>query len=394
MSKKKTLIISLSILVVSAVITFLVFITQPTSKPDGATKQTAMLVEVITVNRAHYRPTVEATGTVQPSKDITLSPRVGGEVVEISDGFTPGAFVKKGEMLLRIDPSDYQNTLALRKSDLLLAQADLKVEMGRQDVAEKDYQLVGDDLSPENKALVLRKPQLEQARANVASARASLKQAQLNLERTVIRAPFDAHIITRNANVGSQVAPGDNLGRLVGMDEYWVIANVPIAKINRLTFSEEEEEKGSFVKILNENIWPTEQYRTGKLFRMVGALDNQTRLARVIVTVPDPLARKTDSVPPLMIGTFVETHIQATEIKDVVRLDRNYLRKDNTVWVMEEGKLQIRKADVIFQDAVYAYIKKGLEDGDKVVTTNLSTVVEGSSLRLEREEPDSANTNE
>ena len=84
MTKKKTIIISLVILLVSAAITFVVFITEPEAQREGASKKTAMLVDVVQVNRGDYTPTVDATGTVQAAKDITLSTQVGGEVVSIS----------------------------------------------------------------------------------------------------------------------------------------------------------------------------------------------------------------------------------------------------------------------------------------------------------------------
>jgi RND family efflux transporter MFP subunit len=388
MTKRKTFIISGVILLASAAITFFVFMTEPEAQREGAAKTTAMLVDVVQVSRGNYTPSVVATGTVQAAKDITLSTQVGGEVVRISENFIPGSFVKKGEVLLQINPADYRNTLQLRLSDLQLAKADLSVEMGRQDVARKDYELIGEELSGENQDLVLRKPQLESARANVAAAEASVQQARLNLQRTTIRAPFDAHIISRNANVGSQLAPGAELGRLVGMEEYWVAANVPVSKVNWLTFAEHEASNGSDVKIINASSWPEGQYRKGELFRLVGALDTQTRMARVLVSVPDPLVRKSkmDTIPPLMIGTFVDAHIQAKEIPDVIRLNRDYLRQGETVWVMKDGKLSIRKVDILFEDAEYAYIREGLSDDDLVVATDLSTVVEGSALRTERKE--------
>ncbi|MEJ8802774.1 efflux RND transporter periplasmic adaptor subunit [Pontibacter sp. H249] len=386
MTKKKTIIISAAILLVSAAITFVVFRTAPEAEREGASIITAMLVEVVPVNRGNYTPTVVATGTVQPAKDITLSTQVGGEVLRISDRFTPGSFVKNGEVLLQINPADYRNTLQLRRSDLQLAKTELSVEMGRQEVARKDYELIGEDLPKDNQELVLRKPQLDAAKARIAAAQAAVDQAQLNLQRTTIRAPFDAHIISRNANEGSQLAPGTELGRLVGMEEYWVAANVPVSKVNWLTFSEDEASTGSDVKVINTTSWPSGQYRKGKLFRLVGALDAQTRLARVLVSVKDPLVRQSnaDSIPPLIIGTFVEVHIQAKEIPNVIRLNRDYLRQGNTVWVMKDGKLNIRKVDIIFDDAEYAYISKGLSDGEMVVTTDLSTVVEGSKLRTDR----------
>lgn len=374
------------ILLTSAAVTFFVFMTEPEAQREGATKKTAMLVDVVRVSRGNFTPSVVATGTVQAAMDIILSPQVGGEVISISENFIPGSFVKKGEVLLQINPADYRNVLMLRKSDLELAKSNLSIEMGRQDVAQKDFELIGQEMSADNQALVLREPQLEAEKANVAAAEAAVSQAQLDLQRTTIRAPFDAHVISRSTNIGAQLVPGAEIGRLVGMDEYWVIANVPMGKVNWLTFDENGSENASEVKIYSNN-WPGNQYREGRLFRLVGALDAQTRLARVLISVPDPLVRKAsmDTLPPLMIGAFVESHIQAREIRDVIRLSRDHLRQGGTVWVMEEDKLSIRNVEIVFQDADYAYISEGLSDNERVVTTDLSTVVEGSDLRTEAE---------
>lgn len=386
MSKKKTVILSIAILLISGALTFFLFMTEPVAQREGATIKTAMLVDVVTASSGNFTPTVVATGTVQAAKDVVLSPQVGGEVISISENFIPGSFVKKGEILLRINPADYRNTVLLRKSDLELAKSNLSIEMGRQDVARKDFELVGQEMSEENRALVLREPQLESAKANVEAARAAVNQAELDLQRTIIRAPFDAHVISRNTNVGAQVAPGTEIGRIVGMDEYWVVANVPMGKVNWLTFSDGRARTGSEVKIYSNN-WSDGQHREGSLFRLVGALDAQTRLARVLISVADPLVRKAsmDTLPPLMIGAFVECHIRAREIPDVVRLDRDYLRQGGTVWVMDAGKLRIREVEIVFEDARYAYIREGLSGNERVVTTDLSTVVEGSDLRTEEE---------
>ncbi len=382
MTKKKKLLICFIILIVAGGITALIFLTEPTATRTGATKETAMLVEVTKVQRGTFQPTIVATGTVQPSKDIILSPRVSGEVIRHAQAFTPGGFVKKGELLLQIDPADYKNTLALRKSDLQQAMSDLNIEMGRQDVAQKGYQLVDETLPEMNKDLILREPQLNAVKATVAGARSAVEQAALNLQRTKIRAPFDAHVLNRNVNEGSQVAPGDDLGRLVGMEEYWVVATVPLSSLRWLSFSDVGQAKGSTVRVRDRKAWGKEEYRTGYLYRLIGALEDQTRLARVLVSVPDPLAYQNDSLPTLMINAFVEASIQAEALPDVVRLARDYVRENETVWVMEEGKLQIREVEIKFRDAQYAYISSGLSDDDQVVTTNLSTVTDGVKLRL------------
>jgi RND family efflux transporter MFP subunit len=344
-----------------------------------------MLVDVVTVNRGDYRPTIITTGSVRPSKDIILSARVSGEVIAVSPNFTPGGYVKKGDVLLRIDPSDYRNTLQLRESDLHQAEADLNIELGRQNVAQKDFQLLEEELAGEDKSLILREPQLNAAKSRVEAAQAAVEQAKLDLQRTTIRAPFDAHILNRNINVGSQVSPGENLGRLVGMDVYWIEATLPMSKLRWLALPQSELEKGSPVKITNRTAWENGEFREGYLYKLIGALEGNTRLAKVLVAVEDPLLQKSDSpdLQPLIIGAFMEVRIEATEIEDVFRVGRDFIRKDETVWVMKDSKLQIREVEIPFQNADYAFITSGLNNNEKVVATNLTTVVEGVSLRVE-----------
>lgn len=380
---KKTLPISILILLIAAVVTVFIFRTEPTAKRTTATKETAMLVEVERVEKGDYKPNFVATGTVQAAKDILLSPRVSGQIISRSPDFVPGGFVRKGQTLLQIDPADFQNELQLRKSELDQAMADLQLEKGRQDVARKDLQLMNERLRVEDSSLVLRKPQLESIQARINAAQAGVDQAELNLQRSSVRAPFNAQILSRNANVGSLVSPDDVLGRLVGGDEYWVMVNLPLSKSAWLQFPLANNERGSPVRIRNRTAWPDSIYRTGYLYKRIGALEDETRMLRVLVSVPDPLAYRTDSpdVPPLIVGSFVETYIQAKEIKKVARINRDYLRKDETAWVMEDGKLQIRDLKIVLKDSKYAYVKEGLEEGDQLVTTNLSTVVQGSRLR-------------
>ncbi len=385
MNWRKTLLICFIILIAGGGLTALIFSTEPTATRSGATQETAMLVDVIEVRHGNFQPTIQAMGTVIPSQDIMLSPRVSGQIIERAEEFTPGGHVEKGDMLLQIDPADYKNTLQQRKGDLQQAMADLNLEMGRQEAAKKEYQLYGDTLSGQNKARVLRQPQLESARASVESAQAAVEAAELNLERTTIRAPFDAHILSRNVNVGSQVAPGNTLGRLVGLETYWIEATIPLSKLRWLNISEGNSSQGSEVRIRNRTAWQDGEFRTGSLFKMVGTLEEQTRMARVLITVPDPLAYRDENsgAPSMMIGSFVETSIKAVELEDVIRLNRDYVRQDETVWVMEDGKLRIHEVDIVMQDANYAYISDGLSENARVVTTNLSTVTDGAGLRLE-----------
>ncbi|RRQ49241.1 efflux RND transporter periplasmic adaptor subunit [Maribacter algicola] len=401
MTNKKILWICLGILLAGVAITTLIFSTEPEAQTEGATVETAMLVEVTEVQMGTFEPVIVATGTVQPVEDVQLSALVPGQIIRRDPAFTPGGFVKKNQVLLQIDPSDYENTLELRRSELLQSQTTLDTEMGRQQIALQDLQLIVDDslfgndpLSEEERQLVLRKPQLNAVKATIEASKASVKQAQLNLERTTIRAPFDAHILTQNVSTGSQVAQGDNLGRIVGTEYYWVNTTVPVSKLKWLKFPKTSTDKGSLVRIENSTTWPSGTYREGHLDRQIGALDGQTRLARVLVRVEDPLGQKqyTVETPMLIIGSFVEVFIKASPIKNVVRLDKGFVRSSETVWVMKDNKLEIREVDIALTDDKYAYISNGLQSGDKVITTDLSTVSNGIGLRTKGQ--DKANTSE
>ncbi len=371
----------------SAVLAY-IFNTEPTAERSGDSKKTAVPVQTTTPKSGLFHPTIEATGTVRPAREVILRPRVSGEVQKIADEFTPGGFVKKGELLVRLDPSDYKNTLQQRKGELRQAKTDLKLEMGRQNVAKTEYELLEDQLSERNRDLVLRKPQLNAARARVESARAAVRQAELELKRTKINAPFNAHVITRNVNVGSQVSPGDQLARLVGLDEYWIEVTVPRSKLNWLTFSENGDGKTTSVRVRDQSGWPEETYRTGKLYKLIGALEDQTRLARVLVSVKDPLLRHSEEgeeKPILMLDAYVDAEIQGREISEAVRLSRDYVRKNDTVWLMSDGKLEIRKLHIVRRDANYAYVREGLDETDTVVTTDLATIKEGLPLQKRQE---------
>lgn len=390
MNTKKIILICLAILGLGVLITVLIFSTEPEAKTEGASLETAILVEVLAVKKGTFTPTIVATGTVQAVEDINLGPLVSGVVIRRDPAFTPGGFVKKNQVLLQIDPSDYKNALALRESELLQAQTTLDTEMGRQQIAEQDLKLITEDslfgenpLSENERQLVLREPQLNAVKATINGAKAAVSQAKINLDRTTIRAPFDAHILSQNVTKGSMVAPSDVLGRLVGTDYYWISATVAVSKLKWLSFPNDINEKGALVRIENTSAWGKDNYREGYLDKQIGALQGQTRLARLLIRVPDPLATTNPfkGKPKLMIGTFVDVSIQADALDQVVKLKREYVRANETVWVMKNDSLEIRPVEIIMTDNTAAYIGSGLETGDKVVISDLSTVTEGIALR-------------
>ncbi|WP_428387652.1 efflux RND transporter periplasmic adaptor subunit [Mucisphaera sp.] len=367
----------------------LIYSTEPTAERSGATRRSAALVETTTVSRGTYRPRIEVLGTVRPARDILLSPRVSGQVISVSPQFRPGSLIEAGEVLLELDPADFETELAMRQSTVTQIETDLAIERGRQNVARKEFELLGTEIDASNRSLVLREPQIKSILARLAAAEAMVKQAQLNLERTRITAPFDAQVLSRLTDIGSQVATGDELARLVNIDEYWVIATVPVRDLMRLDLTHEDNKltaRDARVVLRKTRTWPAGSVRYGKLVQTIGEVDEQTRLARVLITVDDPLGRS-NGQPPLVIGSIIEASLPCQPITGVVRLDRDHLRQNETVWVNENGRLAIRKVTVDFRDAQYAYISQGLSDGDEVVTTTLATVVEGLELQQLQNNP-------
>jgi hypothetical protein len=129
--------------------------------------------------------------------------------------------------------------------------------------------------------------------------------------------------------------------------------------------------------------------------RLIGELEGRTRLARVLVGVDDPLARAGDTDEPrLLLGAFVEARLRARPVENVIRLDRDYVRKNDTVWVMADGRLRIAEVDIVLRDARYAYIRAGIDADARVVTTNLATVIDGARLRLRGEGDDATDATE
>jgi RND family efflux transporter MFP subunit len=382
-SKKRTLLICIAILIAAALIVFAIFSTEPTAQKESATRKSAMLVETITVNKGTFYPQIVETGVVTPSREIQLSAQVNGRIAGLHREFVPGGFLKKGDVAVKVEAADYENLLQLRQSELLEAESALQLEMGRQTIAQRDLALFETEITPENTTLILRKPQLAAARSRVDAATAALQQAQLDLDRTQIKVPFDAQLIRRTADLGAQISIGQPLAQLIGTDTYWVITTVALSRIPYLQFPDSAHE-GAEVRLRNHTNWPKSTYRTGRLFRLIGALEENTRLARVVIEVQDPLSKEasTASVPPLLVGEYLEVSIRGKPLENVVRLERRYLRQNNTTWVMDtEGTLQIRKLDIVFQNADYAYVCSGLSDGDAVVTTNLASIIEGAALR-------------
>lgn len=384
----RTWLLCAALIGAAVIVLYIINSTEPTAEREAATLRRAMLVEVYEAEQGNYRPIIVETGTVAPAREVQLAPQVRGRIVALHSDFAPGGFIKAGEMVLKIEPDDYKNRLDQRETELVEAETELALEMGRQQVAKRDFELLGQRLPEGDDTLVLRRPQLAAAKTRIDAAKIALKQAKLDLNRTELRSPFDAQILSRMADLGSQVSEGIAVAEIIGIEQYWVIATVSPSKLPYIDFPNEQT-PGNRVELYKRG--GDGGKRTGRLYRLVGALEANTRLARIVIEVDDPLSLKEASadLPPLLVGEFLEVRIEGHELENVVRLPIEYLRKNDTAWIMSaEDKLEVRPLEIVLKDSQFAYIKSGIADGERIISSNLSRVTEGAELRTEDDAQD------
>jgi len=343
------------------------------------------LVETASFTPATHTPVFEAMGTVIAAHESTLYPMVSGPIIAVSDQLIPGGQIKAGEEILRIDEADYR--LNLRKQQASVAQADsaLQEELGQQAVAKREYELLGRDLGAADKALVLRQPQLASARAILASAKAERDQADLDLARTRVIAPFDGMVLSRNVDLGTRVTTGTALLTLVNVDTFWVEVSVPVTDLARIAIPTKEGDTGAPVD-LYQIARSGAQKRHGRVLRLIPQLDSTSRMARLLIEVEDPLALRDENagLPPLMVNDYIRVRIAGEPIADVVRLPRNLIHDGNALWIMaSDNKLEIRPVEVVHRAGDYVLVKSGIDSDDRIITVDLSTPVTGTPLRLQ-----------
>lgn len=376
-------LIPLAILAVCAALAFALIETAPVVE-RSARPARARLVEVVPAKLSTQTTQVVAMGTIVATREVVIQPQVTGRIVEVSPGFVPGGRFSPGEVMLRIDPSDYELAVTQRQAELAQVRAELHIEEGNQSVALLEYELLGETVLEEDRDLVLRKPQLDSVRARIASAEAALARARLDLDRTVVRAPFHALIRERGAELGMRVDPGTLLATLVDTEAYWVEAVVPVGQLTWIDVPDAVGEPGSPAKVVDASAFGPGGFREGRVVRLLGDVERDGRMARLLIRVEDPLALRTENAgaPRLLLDSYVSVRIQGRRLEKVVAIDRGLLRDGDRVWVMgAEGGLEIREVSVAFRGENRVLVAAGLADGDSLVTSELSSPVSGMPLR-------------
>ena len=366
--------LAIAVIVLGVVGSELLVATAPTASRKPPEK-TARLVTTETVQAGDYTVSLLGYGVVEAEQQVTLQARVSGTVQNIGPKFVPGASFKKGDVLVQLDNTDYRIELQTAQAALAQAQSTLTSEQGNQVVAQSDFDLLGLNVDERERALILRKPQLEAAKATVQSAQAGVERAKVNLERTVLRAPFDGVVVSREASVGAQVSATTALGVLASSEAYWISVAVPQADLKWIKFPEGKQ-PGSTVCVSDAS--SNEQgCHPGRVLNLQTSVQDNGRQAQVLVEVPRSNDKK---LQPLLLAQYVKVRFDGIELKNVFKLAPSSVR-DNSVWVNDKGELDIRPVNIAFRSADYVLIDRGLANGESIVTSNLGSPVNRMAIR-------------
>ncbi len=297
---------------------------------------------VIALSPSDYQVRLLTQGIVRPRTETNLNALVPGNITHISKQLQDGAFFKKGDLLVELDPTDYASRIITAKASLARAQASLAQEKARAAQALRNWQDIGFDEEPND--LVLRKPQLNEASANVAAQQAGLDKAIRDLERTKIYAPFDGRIRKRNVGPGESIGANSSLADIYTTDYAEIRLPLSARQLTQIDINEQGDQAipvdlTDALNDKNETIWKA------VVKHVEGELDEVSRELNVIAHIPDPFGTS-ESHPPLRMNQPVKASITAKKIKGAYVIDRKFLYGSNEILLVDEGAILRKKIDI------------------------------------------------
>ena len=343
------------------------------------------LVQVLEVQPRALRLTVKAEGTVFPRTQTELVPEVSGRVIWVSPSLASGGFFEKDEVLLKVDRREYELAVVRARSAVAQAKLSLATEQEEAQLARKEWESLGEG---EPTPLTFREPQVAQATAMLASSEASLAQAEYDLERTVVKAPYAGRIRTKSVDIGQFVSRGASVARIYAVDYAEIRLPIPDAQLAYvdvpLAFRGQSGEAQGPKVIVRAQFAGREHQWEGRIVRTEAEIDPQSRMVQAVARVAKPYDQSgRRGRPPLAVGMFVEAEIQGKWVPSVTALPHIALRNNDQVYVIGPGgRLEFRSVDILRAERGRVLVRSGLKAGERVCVSNLETAVDGMRVRV------------
>ena len=345
-------------------------------------------VRVAQVELASVRLIVESQGKVQAAQLANLSAPVAGPIEWISPSMQAGGYVEAGQVLLRLETSDYETARARSRAAMQQAQAEANhADTDLERMKELAKQRLASDSQLQD---AIRTADVNAAR--LADALASFRQAELDLERTEIKAPFNAIIETREVELGQYVNRAQSVAILYGADEVEVRLPLAIRQLGYLDIP--LGTRGELVGNAAPEVTLTgfyggeEHHWQGKLVRTEATIDPNSNTVQTIIRVQQPVAgdtklsRLSTEQIPLPIGLFVQANIVGKEAEDMIALPRSVIRNNSQVLVVDaENKMYFRDVEIFRLEEDRVLISGGLLAGEYICTSPIQAVVNGMSVQ-------------
>lgn len=376
--KPRKLIAPVAVLLIATAIYIALVKTTP-SLNTTAKDPVPVAVKALTIAPATVDLVVSSEGNVQPRAETKLVAQVAGEVKTVGPSLLSGAAFTEGDVLLIIDPRDYEIAIDRAQANLERSKAEASFA---ENEAARIQSLYAKELASDTEVQQAERL-LAVARAGYMDANAALRRAEVDLERTVIKAPFSGRVRSESADVGQFLQKGAHIGTVYATDRLEV--RLPLAD-SQLAYLHPSYANTGVAGETPASVQLSAEYAGSRqtwealLTRTEGDISTKSRFLHVIAEVTETV---NDNGVRLPVGLFVEAEIEGRSVDDLVSIPRTALRADNTVMVIDDNnQLHFRDVEVFKLSAEDVLISGGLSAGERINTSPLQFVVEGMPVRV------------
>lgn len=362
---------TIQLILVAAFLVGLILISQSIGKSDqpikqGDAKAEGIIVETINVTPFSQQLKITTTGTVDVRNNINVVPEVSGRVIEVDENFKDGGMFEADTVLFKIEPADYQYELNRLQAEVERAQTDLALQEAEAISAIEEWQALNTTPVPD---LVARKPQMDQAQAQLKSARSQLANARLDVKRTSFSLPFSGRVVRTTIEVGQYLQAGQSYGTLYARDSLEV--SVPVQD-NLLQWYN----PGTSQALISTRYRGEEVTMEGQISRVSGELDSETRFASLIVTPQNEEWLK------LVPGVFVDVTLIGPVIQNLWRVPNEVLQEGQKIWAVDQNNKLKQLTPTILNIGENETLILSKGQSARLVKGMVEGAVEGLDVRL------------
>ncbi|MEG3641414.1 efflux RND transporter periplasmic adaptor subunit [Magnetococcus sp. PR-3] len=342
-------------------------------------------IQVQAIQPAWHAPKMTLTGEVYPSRQLRLMPRIAGRVVEVHPNLILGGTVKKGALLVRLEDQEAKRHIKLLASRARTAELELEIEAGRQKLAKQDWAVLRRGDSKQASDLALRLPHLGVARQKLATARIEHEQAKREHRYTLLFAPFDALVVSKDVAMGQWLVAGQEIARLIASDHFLVHLSMAQPQFSLLNHKKIQQGKGPKLFLrpsTNMQVPATVAQLTGVL----GELQTTTRRLTLLAKLDNPMMSRG---LPLLPGSFVHAQLTGSPQPHIYAIPTQATEDGNRIWTVQNQALKSYTIEPMWEDQGVLYVRIPQSDQRhlNLVVSPLSLPVDGQPVTLTEQQP-------